>query len=273
MRPKVVAEIGCNHQGSLKTAEEMIAVAATYCKVDIIKFQKRDTKGLPKEVRERPYLGPHSFGETYGEHRDKLEFDLETHKVLKEACEAYGTEYLCSVWDLKSAEEILSLKPTGIKIPSALNTDYDLLDYIKSNFFGHIHISLGMTTKEEREEIIRKAPDNAILYHCISAYPVEFNDTCLLELTKYRVNALSGHHKGIAVDIAAYVLGAQHIERHFTLDRMMKGTDHAASLEPEGMKKLVRDLKAVSKALSYNFQGLRDCEKGARNKLKPKPQS
>lgn len=154
--PKVIAEIGCNHKGDMSIAKELIMTAATYCKADVVKFQKRCNKELlsPEE-----YNAPHphpenSYGKTYGEHREFLEFDLEQHRQLKEWCEEYGIEYSTSVWDVTSAKEICTLNPNLIKVPSACNLNKKLLEYLCDNFGGEIHLSFGMTTREEEEEII-----------------------------------------------------------------------------------------------------------------------
>lgn len=156
-----------------------------------------------------------------------------------------------------------------------------MLEYICDNFDGEIHLSFGMTTKAEEEEIIsffeeKKRNKDLVVYSCTSGYPVPFEDICLLEITRLRelyanrVKAIgfSGHHLGIAVDSAAIALGAEFIERHYTLDRTWKGTDHAASLEPDGVRKLVRDCKAVAKALTYKPVDILDIETVQRNKLK-----
>ena len=222
--PKIIAEIGCNHKGDMAIAKELIMTAATYCKVDVVKFQKRCNKELltPEE-----YNAPHphpenSYGPTYGAHREFLEFTLDQHKQLQDWCNEFGVEYSTSVWDLTSAKEICTLHPNLIKDP------------------------------------------------------VPFEDICLLELSRLRelyadrVKAIgfSGHHLGIAVDSAAVALGAEWIERHYTLDRTWKGTDHAASLEPDGVRKLARDCRAVAKALTYKKEDILDIEKVQRNKLK-----
>merc|ERR1712066_1195401 len=148
---------------------------------------------------------------------------------------------------------------------------------------GEVHISTGMTTKEEIEDIIKfweqgkgDAKNRLVLYNCTSGYPVPFKDVCLLDIRtlhlKYghRVKAIgfSGHHLGIAIDIAAYALGAERNERHFTKDRTWKGTDHAASLEPAGLSKLIRDLQATHTALSFKQTDILDLEKATRAKLK-----
>lgn len=282
-QPKIIAEIGCNHKGDMSIAKEMIMTAATYCKVDVVKFQKRCNKELltPEEYN-APHPNPYnSYGNTYGEHREFLEFSLDQHKQLKAWCEEYGVTYSTSVWDITSAKEITSLAPSMIKIPSACNLNKGLLQYLCDNFGGEIHLSFGMTTKEEEEKIVsffeqNKRVQDVVLYNCTSGYPVPFEDICLLELTRMReryanrVKAIgfSGHHLGIAVDSAAVALGAEWIERHYTLDRTWKGTDHAASLEPDGVRKLARDCRAVAKALTFKQKDVLDIEMVQRNKLK-----
>lgn len=281
--PRIIAEIGCNHKGDMNIAREMIMTAATYCKVDVVKFQKRCNKEL---LTEEEYNAPHphpenSYGPTYGAHREYLEFTVDQHRQLQEWCKEFGVEYSTSVWDVTSAKEITTLQPKLIKIPSACNLNKPMLQYLCDNYGGEIHMSFGMTTKEEEEEIVSFFEQNCrakdlVLYNCTSGYPVPFEDICLLELTRMRkdyadrVKAIgfSGHHLGIAVDSAAVALGAEWIERHFTLDRTWKGTDHAASLEPDGVRKLARDCRAVAKALTYKEKDVLDIEMVQRNKLK-----
>ena len=281
--PKIIAEIGYNHTGDMDIARKMIYTAAMYCNVDGVKFQKRNVKEL---LSESEYNAPHpepynSYGKTYGEHREFLEFDLEQHRQLQAWCKEYGLEYSTSVWDVTSAREICTLQPSMIKVPSACNLNKELLNYLCDNFGGEIHLSLGMTTKEEDARIVqffesKNRNKDLVLYSCTSGYPVQFDDVCLMELVRLRkeyagrVKAIgfSGHHLGIAVDSAAVALGAELIERHFTLDRTWKGTDHAASLEPDGLRKLARDCRAVAKSLSYKQKDILDIESIQRNKLK-----
>ena len=281
--PRIIAEIGCNHKGDMSIAKELIVTAATYCKADVVKFQKRTNKEL---LTEEEYNTPHpnpinSYGKTYGEHREFLEFTLEEHKQLKEWCEEYGTVYSTSVWDLTSAKEIVSLNPQLIKVPSACNLNRIMLEFLCDNYSGEMHLSFGMTTKEEEEKIVsffesKGRAKDLVIYSCTSGYPVPFEDNCLLETLRLReifgdrVKAIgfSGHHLGIAVDSAAVALGAEWVERHYTLDRTWKGTDHAASLEPDGVRKLVRDCRAVAKALTYKSEDILDIESVQRNKLK-----
>jgi N-acetylneuraminate synthase len=281
--PFVVAEIGCNHMGNFEIAKQMISVAKHFCKADAVKFQKRTPRELlSKEEYDAPHPEPHqSYGDSYGAHREILEFSPAQHRMLKKYCESQRIAYSTSVWDLTSAKQIVALKPRMIKIPSACNLRFDMLEYICRDFKGEIHISLGMTTRKEERKIVDfmkkmgRAKDT-VLYACTSGYPVPFEDVCLLEITRLRKAygsvvkeiAFSGHHNGIAIDLVAYALGAPIIERHFTLDRTWKGTDHAASLEPDGMRRLIRGLHAAQVSLSYKRTEILPIETIQRNKLK-----
>ena len=248
-----------------------------------MKFQKRNNREL---LTEEQYRAPHpnpanAYGDTYGEHREFLELDLEQHRELKECCQAMKIGYATSVWDLTSAKEVSSLEPDFVKIPSGTNQHYGLLGYLCDHFGGQVHASLGMTTRAEEEQLVdffvqKGRAKDLVLYSCTSGYPVAFEDVCLREITRLKESygqtvgeiGFSGHHLGIAVDMGALSLGASWIERHFTLDRTWKGTDHAASLEPDGMRRLARDAKVVAKALSYRSSELLDVELPQRAKLK-----
>jgi len=281
--PKVIAEIGCNHKGEIELAREMIGIAATFSKCDVVKFQKRSNKELlTAEEYNAPHPNPqNSYGETYGAHREFLEFDVNQHQQLQQWCREFGVGYSTSVWDLTSAKEIASLRPEIIKIPSACNLNFRMLEFLARNYDGDIHISVGMTTPEEQEQIVQlmekcSAANRVVLYACTSGYPVPFEQVCLLELQALKERfglrikeiGFSGHHLGIAADIAAVTLGASWVERHFTLDRTWKGTDNAASLEPDGLRRLVRDVRAVSLALALKDTPILEIEKPQRNKLK-----
>lgn len=281
-RPKVVAEIGCNHKGDFELAKEMIKVAK-FSGADAVKFQKRNNKELLGEKEyHKPHPNPmHSYGDTYGAHREYLEFTKEQHAELKKFCDEVGIIYSTSVWDVTSAKEITSINPQFIKIPSASNLHFEMLEYLCKNFKGQIQISFGMTSKEEEEKIVsffekQGRSKDLLIYSCTSGYPVPFEDICLLEIVRLRENyghrvgaiGFSGHHLGISADIAAMTLGAEWIERHFTLDRTWKGTDHAASLEPDGLRRLCRDVKNVHKALRYKSEDILPIEKVQREKLK-----
>ncbi len=288
LKPCLIAEIGCNHKGDMEIAKELIKVASIYCKADVVKFQKRcNHELLTVDQYNAPHPNPiNSYGKTYGEHREFLEFTVEQHKELKEYCEQMNIIYSTSVWDITSAKEITKLNPQFIKIPSASNNEYLMLEWLCDNYGGEIHVSLGMTTHEEEERIVqlferKRRNKDVVLYICTSGYPVSFEDVCLLEIKRIenmygkRVKKIgfSGHHLGIAIDIAAYTLGASVIERHYTLDRTWKGTDHAASLEPEGIRKLKRNLDATYSALQYKEKEILDIEIAQREKLKYKEHS
>ena len=278
----IIAEIGINHNGSVNLAKKMIDIAVT-TGCDAVKFQKRTNKELltPEEYN-APHPNPaNSYGKTYGKHREFLEFDLDQHRQLKKWCEEEGLIYSTSTWDLTAAKEIVSLNPKLIKVPSASNLNFEMLAYLRDNYSGEVHLSFGMTTHEEEQKIINffKAKNRAkdlVIYACTSGYPVPFEDICLREITRLKemygndVKAIgfSGHHLGIAVDIAALALGATYFERHFTLDRTWKGTDHAASLEPQGLQKLARDLRQTYLALQYKPKEILDIEEVQRKKLK-----
>jgi sialic acid synthase len=281
--PKVIAEIGCNHKGDIEIAREMIGIAVTFAKCDFVKFQKRSNREL---LTHEEYNAFHpnpqnSYGDSYGAHREFLEFDVDQHRQLQLWCRELGIGYSTSVWDLSSAREIASLNPEFIKVPSACNLNFPMLEYLAKNYIGDIHISVGMTTRPEQEQIVQlmenwNAANRVVLYACTSGYPVPFEQVCLLEIqslkerfgSRIKEIGFSGHHLGIAVDIAAIVLGASWIERHFTLDRTWKGTDHAASLEPDGLRRLVRDVRNVSKALTFKEGPMAEIEIPQRNKLK-----
>ncbi|ALM21695.1 N-acetylneuraminate synthase [Nonlabens sp. MIC269] len=282
-KPYVIAEIGCNHKGDMEIAKELIKVAAIFCKADAVKFQKRNNKEL---LTEEQYNAPHpnpinSYGDTYGAHREYLEFNVQQHQELMDYCDEMGITYSTSVWDTSSAQEIASLNPEFIKIPSACNNHFEMLEWLCEHYKGEIHCSTGMTTPDEIEQLVQfferkgRAQD-LVLYNCTSGYPVPFEDICLLDIITLREKyqsrikqiGFSGHHLGIAADVAAYTLGAPIVERHYTLDRTWKGTDHSASLEPNGLRKLARDLRAVHKALTHKSQDILPIEQIQRDKLK-----
>ena len=282
-KPIVIAEVGCNHKGDMEVTHEMIKIAANYCKANVIKFQKRNIKEL---LTEKEYNSAHpnpinAYGESYGAHREFLEFNLDQHKQIKIWCEQENIIYSTSVWDLTSAKEMTSLNPQFLKIPSACNLDIKMLTWLCENYGGDIHLSLGMTTQKEEDQIVelfeqQNRLKSLVLYSCTSGYPVAFEDVCLYEIKRLKDKfsssvkgiAFSGHHLGIAIDIGAITLGAEFVERHFTLNRTWRGTDHAASLEPDGFRKLVRDIQNVSLGLTYKPSDILAVEQPQRKKLK-----
>jgi N-acetylneuraminate synthase len=281
--PKIIAEIGCNHKGDIEIAKQMITIAKEFCDVDYVKFQKRNPSELLSKAQ---YDAPHpvednAYGATYGAHREFLEFDLEQHKEIFEFCNNLNIGYSTSVWDMTSAHEIVSLQPEMIKVGSATNTHLELLNYLCSSYEGEIHVSLGMTTDSEEKTLIdiftkHNRMKDLVLYHCTSGYPVPAEDICLLGILRLANHygdqikgiGFSAHYTGIGLDGPAFVLGADYIERHFTLDRSWKGTDHAASLEPDGLRRVRKDTISVSQALKYKTEAIMEIEESNRTKLK-----
>ena len=278
----LVAEIGCNHMGDIDKAKLLIK-QAKLAGADYVKFQKRDNKTLlsKKEFNSKHPNPSNSFGKTYGEHREFLEFDLKQHKKMISYCKKIKIKYSCSVWDLNSAILMAKICKDYIKIPSATNLNFNVLDFLTQKYKGDIHISTGMTTANEVDEIInfldlKKSLNRVVLYSCTSAYPAENKDVKLLDVlnlkNKYgkylKAIGFSGHHKGLSIDNAAIPLGASWFERHFTFDRTAKGTDHAASLEMEGLQKLRGRLDETNMTLNYKSKSILESEKFQRNYLK-----
>ena len=187
---KIIAEIGCNHKGDFEIAKRLIKIAKK-CGANVAKFQKRNNKSLlTKKEYNQPHPEPwNSYGNTYGEHREALEFTTEQHEELKKVCDDHDIIYSSSVWDLTSATEISSIKAEMIKIPSATNLDFEMQKYLCNNFAGKIHLSIGMTSDKELTNILNfykseKRIDDLILYCCTSGYPIKFDEICLLEIRK-----------------------------------------------------------------------------------------
>jgi len=284
-KPKVVAEIGCNHKGSMEIAKELVLLAKE-SGVEYVKFQKRNNKEL---LTEEQYNAPHpvpenSYGDSYGLHREFLEFSIEQNRELKEFCDANSIIFSTSVWDVTSAKQMIELNPKFLKVPSACNNNFDMLKVLRDDFDGQIQLSIGMTTKDEIEEIVSffeetdQAKPRLLIYSCTSGYPVPARDVKLLEISwlyshyKDRISEIgfSGHHLGSNIDVAAYTLGAKWIERHFTKDRSWKGTDHNASLDCDGMKKLTHALNEAYESLQYKKIDILPIEQVQRDKLKNK---
>lgn len=280
-----VGEVGCNHLGNMDLAKKHIDVFSDFSGVKYIKFQKRTISDLltPEE-----YISPHpnpeyAHGSTYGQHREALEFSIDQHVELFNYCDNRDVKYVCSAWDLNSAKELVEYIPDMeyIKIPSACNLNFKMLDYIYDNFRGKVHISLGMTTMEEFRKITQFIHEEGagwrtVLYACTSGYPVDYKDLALLEISNlkamfsnFEAIGFSGHHLGIAMDIAAATLGATWIERHIVTCRStIRHTDAPASLEPDGARRLVRDLSNLELALNFKKNEILDVEQVQRLKLK-----
>ena len=275
--PNVIAEIGCVHLGKPERAKELCKLAKL-CSADYVKFQKRNPEeSTPVHMRDKPHPNKiFAYGETYLEHRQNLELSIIEHAEIKQFCEDIGIGYSTSVWDLTSAKEVVELDPEFVKIPSACNQHYEMLKYLVDNFKGDIHVSTGMTDRNEMQalrEFVGQNPDRFVVYHCTSKYPCEFDDLHLLEIERLKSEwktrvGFSNHGKGIAADVAAYMLGAEWIERHFVDDRTMRHTDAAASLESPGLQRLCRDLRAIRRALVNRPDEMDEEELLQRHKMK-----
>jgi N-acetylneuraminate synthase len=268
--------------GQLNLAKLMID-QAKQAGADYVKFQKRDNKTL---FSRKQYMGKHplphnSFGKTYGEHREYLEFSTKMHMKLLEYCKKKNIKYSCSAWDVKSAMDISKICKNYIKIPSATNLNFSVLDFLCKKYLGDIHISTGMTSENEIDSIFefikkKKRLKNLVLYSCVSAYPADIKDVCLLDVKKLhdrygkyiKAIGFSGHHRGLSIDNTTIPLGATWIERHFTFDRTAKGTDHSASLELDGLSTLRIRLDETILALNYKPKKILECEKFQRAYLK-----
>jgi sialic acid synthase SpsE len=270
----VIAEGGVNHNGDPRLATELVYVAAR-AQADAVKFQKRTIHELlTREALERPYAHPNSLGATYGEHRQKLELTDDAWYRLRNVATRLGLEFMGSAWDRGSADLLEALETPAIKMPSAVLTDLDLLEYVARKGRPMI-VSTGMSTLEEVDQAVDRIlrhTDRLILLQCTSAYPSEFVDVNLRVMETFRTRygllvGYSGHERGISVTEAAATLGACVVERHFTKDRTLPGPDHAASLEPTGLQKLVRDIRQIEMAMGTSEKCVAPAEVPVRARL------
>lgn len=253
----VIAEIGNNHQGDLQKAKDLFK-AAKESGVDAVKLQKRDNKSLlTRAAYDKPYDNENSFGATYGEHREALEFGRTEYVELQKYAKELGLTMFATAFDIKSADFLAEFDMPLYKIASGDLKNTPLLKHV-AKIGKPMIISTGGGTMEDVQRaydaIMPINPQLSIL-QCTASYPAEPQDLNLRVIATYRerfpdlVIGLSDHENGIAMALAAYVLGSRVVEQHFTLNHTWKGTDHAFSLEPIGMKKLVRDLRRVRVAL------------------------
>jgi sialic acid synthase len=253
----VIAEIGHNHQGSLEQAKDLFSEAAR-CGANAVKLQKRDNQSLyTREFFNRPYDNENSYGPTYGLHRETLEFDRAQYQELKDHASELGVTFFATAFDFESAEMLAGLDMPAYKIASGDVTNTPLLRFVADLGKPMIVSTGGSTLDDVRRayECIVETNPHVALLQCTAGYPAEWKELDLRVIETYAqlfpevVVGYSGHDNGIAMPIAAYVLGARIVEKHFTLNRAMKGTDHRFSLEPVGLRKLVRDLRRTRAAL------------------------
>ncbi len=271
----IVAEIGNNHQGEFDVARQMVDEAAA-AGVQAVKFQKRDMEALlTREGRAAPYTGRNSFGPTYGEHRLALELSIEQMAELKEYSESLGLVFFASAWDEPSLHQILDLDVELLKISSAESVNIPLVrKYAAANV--PIVLSTGMSSLEAIDisvEEIRRRHDDLVLLHCNSCYPCPEGQVGLPVMEGLRERyglpvGYSGHEQGLGPSVGAAALGACVVERHFTLDRSLKGTDHQASLEPDDLARMVIMIREVEKAMRVKEKMVFPEERAAAKKLR-----
>ena len=253
----VIAEVGNNHQGSLDKAKELI-LAAKECGVDAVKLQKRANRTLfTSALYDQPYENENSFGSTYGAHREALEFGRDEWQELLGYAADLDVPLFATAFDEASADFLAELDTPAFKVASADIVNTPLLRHIAAHGKPIVLSTGGATLDDIDRAVAAILPLNSQLcvLQCTAAYPVEVEELNLAVITTLRerypdvVIGLSDHQNGISMALVAYMLGARVIEKHFTLNHAAKGTDHAFSLMPEGMRKLVRDLRRVPDAL------------------------
>lgn len=272
MRTEVISEIGSNHQGDMPLALKMIQVAAE-AGADSVKFQKRDINSYSKEWRDQPYNSENSFGKTYGEHRAALDFDGPQFAEIFECAKFHRIGCFATAFDVASVDFLMELGADRLKIASGSLRDLHLISYAVSTG-ARVYLSTGGGTLEDVDKAADLLPDGSVLMQATSQYPCPFDRLDLRVITLYRNRyphlriGASLHDNGIAMAVAAVTLGAETIEKHITLDRTMKGTDQAFSLEPQGLEKMVRDIRRLEVALGDGDKHLYAEEIPAINKMR-----
>jgi N-acetylneuraminate synthase/sialic acid synthase len=265
----VIAEIGHNHQGNLETAREMFKVAKE-CGADAVKLQKRNNRELfTRAGYEKPYDNPNSYGATYGEHREFLEFGGIEYKELLDYANEIGVTMFSTAFDFSSADFLAKLDMPAYKLASGDLKNIPLLTHI-AEFQKPMILSTGGGTMDDVNrayDAVMPINQQLCILQCTAGYPAEFSELNLSVITTFRerfpntVVGLSSHDNGIAMAIAAYMLGARVVEKHFTLNHTWKGTDHAFSLEPIGFRKMVRDLERTKVAIGNGVKQTYESEK------------
>ena len=268
----IIAEIGINHNGDIKIAEEMIR-AAKNAGVSAVKFQKRTPLlCVPPEERSKMRETPWGYI-TYLEYREHVEFGKEEYTRIDELCRELEIDWFASVWDEEAIDFLEQFSPIAYKVPSASLTDTGLVD--KLNATGRpIILSTGMSTMEQiRESVSHFDIDRLAITHATSAYPCDPKELNLRMVETLSAEfdcpvGYSGHEVGLIPSVVAVGLGATIIERHFTLDRAMWGTDQSASVEPAGMARMVKYIRVTEQALGDGVKKVYDSEIPSLKKLR-----
>ena len=270
----IIAEIGQNHNGEMKIAKQLIEMAAR-SGADAVKFQKRDIHyDLTDEAYNRPYDNPNSFGHTYGEHREFLELNKEQHQELREYALALDLVYFCTACDPPSVEMMEEIGNPLYKVASRDLTNVPLLTQIAQTGKPVI-LSTGMAGVTDVREAIKAlgdGPEAILLMQCVSQYPAELENVNLRAMKTLRdefglLVGLSDHTPGVIASVAASILGACMIEKHVTLARAMKGSDHAGSLEENGLRSLVKYVREAALAMGDGRKEFDPVAKPAKDKL------
>jgi len=265
----VIAEIGHNHQGSLEKCKELFR-AAKDCGADSVKLQKRDNRTLfTREMYDSPYDNRNSYADTYGAHREALEFGRDEYVELQRYARELDILFFSTAFDMPSADFLAELDMPAYKIASGDLTNIPLIRYV-AEIGKPMFISTGGGTMDDvwrARDAVMPLNDNVCIMQCTSGYPVEYDELNLRVIETYRdafpdcVIGLSAHDNGISMPVVGYMLGARAVEKHFTLNRAAKGTDHAFSLEPPGLRRMVRDLKRARVALGDGVKRQYESEK------------
>jgi N-acetylneuraminate synthase len=268
----VIAEIGINHNGSLDIAKRLIAVAkAIGC--DAVKFQKRNPETcVPTDQRDQMRETPWGYI-SYMEYRHRVELGENDFRQIDQYCREHDIAWFASCWDGDSVDFIRSFRTSCIKIPSACLTDRELLEHCRSTGVSLI-LSTGMSTLDQIDAAVSiLGTDRLLLAHCTSTYPCINEELNLRMIPRLRELypcpvGYSGHEVGLATSLAAVALGACFVERHISLDRAMWGSDQAASVEPVGMGRLVKDIRAIDAALGDGIKRVYESERKAASRLR-----
>ena len=253
----VIAEIGHNHQGSVDSCKQLIK-AAVDAGATAVKLQKRSNKSLfTKQYFDLPYNSENSFGATYGEHRENLEFDRDQYLELQTFSAHLGVVFFATAFDFESADFLNNINIPAFKVASGDLKNIPLIKYL-ATFGKPLFLSTGGGTIEDVDRVVATLDETGVQYcimQCTAGYPPAWDELNLGVISEFRnrytspVIGFSSHDSGIAMATAAYALGARVIEKHFTLNRTLKGTDHAFSLEPQGLRKMIRDLDRLHLAM------------------------
>ena len=268
----IVAEIGINHNGDIDTAKDMIYKAKD-TGVDAVKFQKRTPElCVPEDQRHLMRETPWGYI-SYMEYREKMEFGKKEYEIIDALCRKLEIDWFVSVWDEPSVDFMEVFSPICYKVPSASLTDFDLLKKIKATN-RPIILSTGMSTFDQiRKSVEVTGLENIIITHSTSSYPCDPSELNLKMIETLQQNfdcpiGYSGHEVGLITSVVAVALGASLVERHFTLDRAMWGSDQSASVEPGGFRKLVKYIRVTEMALGDGIKRVYESEQSSLKKLR-----